>query len=72
MRIRYHRPLGIVLFALLTAACEDDPTDLDYLKDAGTSAPSAAGASGSAGAAGAAGSTSTAAGSGGASGAAGE
>jgi hypothetical protein len=45
MRIRLLWPLGIILLALLSGpSCEDDPTDLDYLKKgAGSGGTSAAG-----------------------------
>jgi hypothetical protein len=59
MRIKYLWPLGVLLIGLFSASCEDDPNDLDYLKDGG-----AAGSAATAGSGGAAGS-STSAGTGG-------
>jgi hypothetical protein len=66
MRIKYLWPLGVVLIGLFSTSCEDDPNDLDYLKDAsvgGTGGSSAtAGSGGAAGAATAAGAGGSAAG----------
>jgi hypothetical protein len=55
MRIGFLWPLGIILLGLLSGpSCEDDPTDLDYLKKGAGSGGASAGtnASGTTGSAG--------------------
>ncbi|HEY2734813.1 MAG TPA: hypothetical protein VGI70_12550, partial [Polyangiales bacterium] len=62
MRTRLVLLLGTLLFNAIAAACEDDPTDLDYLKDAATAEVASGAGGASAGTSGASAGTSGASG----------